>query len=311
MSDALALALDRFDVPPSSAGLADRIMAVATVPTQSSSAQPRRDRRGMWRRGRHVLLGTMAVGLFSAGAVASGLLGNMGIEVPVLTAMLAPKSKPVAKTVHVAIRHVAVRAPVVAPPAVLVDLAPAVLLPRPLLPGERMALREARRERRLAFAAEHPVAAAAIRQRVREQLQRRALARRQALMTPGIDPSIPGTGPLDPLDRMALARAARRDRLMAEKMIDQRIQAREARSVERQGEAVPAPNAAPPSAAGPSVQGELGPFQQRQPQFDPDVRAARRERLQQMTPEQRTQFRAQMQQRRALRLERQRPVPGQ
>ncbi|MFZ4745580.1 MAG: hypothetical protein ACOYLK_01635 [Sphingomonas sp.] len=308
MSDALTLALDRFDVPPPSAGLADRIIAAATVPTRAPFAPPRRDRRGMWRHGRQVLLGTMAVGLLSAGAVASGLLGKVGIEVPVLTAMLAPEPKPVAKTVHVAIRHVPVRAPVVAPPAVLVDSAPAVLLPRPLLPGERMALREARRERRQAFAAEHPVAAAVIRERVRQQLQRRALARRQALMTPGIDPSIGGTGPLD---RMALARAARRDRLMAEKIVDQRIQAREAKLADPQGAGIPAPTEALPDSAEPPAQGELHPLQQRQQQLDPEVRAARRKRLQQMTPEQRTQFRAQMQQRRALRLELQRPVPGQ
>jgi uncharacterized membrane protein YeaQ/YmgE (transglycosylase-associated protein family) len=205
MSDALALALDRFDVPPSSAGLADRIMAVATVPTQSSCAVPRRDRRGMWRRGRQVLLGTLAVGLLSAGAVASGMLGKVGIEVPVLTAMLAPKSKPVAKAVHVVPEAPPIRAVIEPSAAIVVDSTPAVLLPRPLLPGERLALREARRERRLAFAAEHPVAAAAIRQRVREQLQQRALARRQALMMPGIDPSIPGTGSLDPLDRGAPA----------------------------------------------------------------------------------------------------------
>jgi hypothetical protein len=262
----------------------------------------------MWRRGRQVLLGTMAIGLLSAGAVASGLLGKVGIEVPVLTAMLAPKPKPVAKTVHVVPKPPPVRAVIEPPAAIVVDPAPQGLLGRPLLPGERMALREERRERRQAFAAEHPVAAAEIRERVRERLQRRALARRQALMTPGIDSSIPGALPLD---RMALARAARRDRLMAEKIVDQRIQAREAKLADPQGAGIPAPTEALPDSAGPPAQGELRPLQQRQQQLDPEVRAARRERLQQMTPEQRTQFRTQMQQRRALRLELQRPVPGQ
>jgi hypothetical protein len=285
MSDALALALDRFEVPPPSAGLADRIMAAATVPTPMPSAAPRRDRRGMWRRGRQLLLGTMAVGLLSAGAVASGLLGKVGIAVPVLTAMLAPKPKPAVKTVHVLPKAPPVRAMVELPAAVVVDPMPPGLLPRALLPGERIALREERRERRQAFAAEHPAAAAAIRERVREQLQRRAIARRQALMTPGIDPSIPGAGPLDPLDRMALARAARRDRLVAEIMIDRRIQAREAKIAERQSAGVPAPTEALPGAAGAPAQGEQLPFQQRQQQLDPEVRAARRERLQQITPE--------------------------
>jgi hypothetical protein len=311
MSDTLKLALDRFDVPPSSADLADRIMAATTVQIHAVSVAPRRDRRGVWRRGRQVLLGTLAVGLLSAGAVASGLLGKVGIEVPVLTAMLAPKPKPVAKTVHVAPKVRPVRTVIEPPTAALVDPTPPGLLPRPLLPGERMALREERRVRRQAFAAEHPVAAAAIRERVREQLQRRAAARRQALMTPGIDPAIPGARPLDPLDRMALARAARRDRLVAEKMIDRRIQAREARIAERQGPAVPPPAESMPSPAGPPAQGALRPFQQQQQQVDPEIRAARRERLQQMTPEQRTQFRERIQQRRALRLERQRRVPAQ
>jgi hypothetical protein len=310
MTDALNLALDRFDVPPLSAGLADRIMAVATTPTSAPFAAPRRDRRGMWRRGRQVLLGTMAVALLSAGAVASGLLGRVGIEVPVLTAMLAPKPRPVVKPVHLAPKPAPVRAADIAPPpAVLVDPTPPGLLPQPLLPAERMALREERRERREAFAAEHPIAAAVIRERVRAQLQRRALERRKALMTPGIDPSLPGARPLDMTDRMALARAARRDRLVAEKMIDRRIQARDAKLAERQGADTPAPVG--PSVGPPAViQGDAAPFQQRLQQT-PEARAARRERLQQMTPEQRGQFRERIQQRRALRLARQRPVQGQ
>jgi hypothetical protein len=311
MTDALNIALDRFDVPPLSAGLADRIMAAAATRTNAPFAAPRRDRRGMWRRGRQVLLGTMAIGLLSAGAVASGLLGRVGIEVPVLTAMLAPKPKPVVKPVHLAPKPVQVRAAEIAPPpAPLIDATPPGLLPRPLLPGERMALREERRERRETFTAEHPVAAAVIRERVREQLQRRALERRQALMTPGIDPSLPGAQSLDMTDRMALARAARRDRLMAEKMIDRRIQAREAKLAERQGADTPAPVGPPTGLAAPAFQGDAAPFQQRLQQT-PEARAARRERLQQMTPEQRSQFRERMQQRRALRLGRQRQVPGQ
>ena len=302
MTDALKLALDRFDVPPVSTGLADRIMAATATPTAAPFAAPRRDRRGMWRRGRQVLLGTMAVGLLSAGAVASGLLGKVGIEVPVLTAMLAPRPKPVAKPVHVTPKPAPAQTAIVARPATPAEVAPVALLPRPLLPAERIALREARRERRQAFAAEHPVAAAIIRERVREQLQRRALVRRQALMTPGIDPSLSGARALDPADRMALARAARRDRLVAEKMIDRRIQAREAKIAERHGVDGPV-DAGPPVAQ--VTQSDSGAFPQRLQQMTPEARAARRERLQQMSPEQRGQFRQRMQQRRAQRLGRQ------
>jgi len=231
----------RFDVPPVSAGLADRIMAAAATPTGAPVPAARRDRRGMWRRGRQVVLGTLAVGMLSAGAVASGLLGKVGIEVPVLTAMLAPKPKPVAKPARVVSKPTPFRSAIASPPPVSVDPAAPGLLARPLLSAERMARRAERRERRQAFAAEHPVAAAVIRERVREQLRRRALERRQALMAPGIDPSLPGARPLDMTDRMALARAARRDRLVAEKMIDRRIRAREARMAGRKGAAAPSP----------------------------------------------------------------------
>ena len=294
MTDALNLALDRFDAPSPSSGLVDRIMVTAATPASIPFAAPRRDRRGMWRRGRQIVLGTVAVGLLSAGAVASGLLGSVGINVPVLTAMLAPKPKPVIRPVHPAPKSLVKRSVLITPPQLTIDPGPAGLLPRPLLPAERMALREEQRERRQAFAAEHPVAAAMIRERVREQLQRRALERRQALMAPGIDPSIPGARPLDLADRVALARAARRDRLVAEKMIDRRIQAREAKMAENQ-------------AAGNAIV----PSQQWGQQLSPEARAARRERFQQMSPEERTQFRDRMQQRRAMRLERQRQGSGQ
>ena len=294
MTDALNLALDRFNAPPATEGLVDRIMTAAATQASTPFTMPRRDRRGMWRRGRQVVLGTVADGLLSAGAVASGLLGSVGINVPVLTAMLAPKPKPVIKVAHPLPKPSVTRSVLVTPPPLVIDPGPAGLLPRPLLPAERMALREERRERRQAFAVEHPVAAAMIRERVREQLQRRALERRQALMAPGIDPSIPGARPLDLADRAALAQAARRDRLVAEKMIDRRIQAREAKMAESQ-------------ATGTGVT----PSQQWGQQLSPEARAARRERFQQMSPEERTQFRDRMQQRRAMRLERQRQGSGQ
>ncbi len=312
MTDALNRALDRFDVPPLSTGLAERIAAAVASPTSAPFAAPRRDRRGMWRRGRQVVLGTLAVGMLSAGAVASGFLGRVGIEVPVLTAMLAPKPKPVAKPVPVAPQPALTRTAVVPPPPIIVDTAQAEAA-RPLLPAERFALREERRERRQAFAAEHPVAAAAIRDRVRQELQRRAQARRQALMVPGIDPSIPGARALDFADQAMLVRAARRDRLIAEKMIDRRIQANEARRAARQG-ATDSGVFGPPAALVPSPlsvtpevgSGQLRPLGNRAQQLSPEDRAVRRARIEQMTPEQRTQWRDTMQQRRAMRLERQR-----
>ncbi len=310
MSDALDLALDRFDVPSLSAGLADRIMAASAAPAIARPKSPRRDRRGLWRRGRQVLLGTMAVGLLSAGAVASGLLGKVGIAVPVLTAMLAAKPKPLVRPEHVVVKRSPAPLPIAPPPATLVDPTPPGLLPRPLLPSERMALREERRERRQAFAAEHPVAAQIIRERVREQLQRRALERRQALMLPGVDASLAGARSLEPLDRVALARAARRDRLIAERMIDRRIQAQEARIAEQQGVASTAPSSSDPPVVPVKPLAVDGAAPQRQRALlSPEARALRRERWQQMTPEQRSQFRQGMQQRRAMRLGRQAQLP--
>jgi len=310
MSDALNLALDRFDVPSPSAGLSDRIMAATKTPVGSPPAPLRRDRRGMWRRGRQVLLGTMAVGLLSAGAVASGLLGKVGIEVPVLTAMLAPRATPVVKVTHGAAKRLPARLAVAPPPVALVDPTPVELLPRPLLPTERMALRAERRERREEFAAEHPVAAAMIRERVRERLQRRAIERRTALMGPAIDSAIPGARPIDPLDRLALARAARRDRIIAEKMIDRRIQAREARLAAGQSSEQPAagggnaPTEALQSPVGPAARPDAPKLGERI-SLVPEARQVRRDRLQQMTPQQRGQFRERLQQRRMLRRQRQ------
>lgn len=295
MTDALKIALDHFDVPPQSSGLADRIMAAATTSAPGQrfgvpSAVRGRDRRGMWRRGRQVLLGSLAAGLLSAGAVASGLLGRVGIEVPVLTAMLAPKPALVAKPARAKPKPAVVRVAKTVPPAAVVE--PVVVANQPLSPAERFALREERRERRQAFAAAHPVAAAVIRDRVRQELQRRAYARRQALMTPGVDPSLAGNQSLDPADRIALARAARRDRLIAERMIDRRIQAREARMAEKAG-----------SDGAPTKESAAGtvPLDQQAQTTNEEARTARRARLEQMSPEERALIRERVQQRRAQR----------
>ncbi len=86
----LRASLDRFDVPAPRDGFADRMMAV-TAPISRPST---RDRRGGWRLARRAVIGTVAAGMVSAAAVASGLLGAAGIRVPVLTAMLAPAPDP-------------------------------------------------------------------------------------------------------------------------------------------------------------------------------------------------------------------------
>lgn len=86
----LRAALDRFDVPTPRDGFAERMMAV-TAPTSRPAP---RDRRGGWRLARRAIIGTVAAGMVSAAAVASGLLGAAGIRVPVLTAMLAPAPDP-------------------------------------------------------------------------------------------------------------------------------------------------------------------------------------------------------------------------
>ncbi len=90
-SPALAAMLDRFEVPAPSSGLGARIAAAARHPALPPRAMPRISGRRLWKRGRQIVIGTVAFGMLSAAAVASGLLGAAGIEVPVLSAMLAPR----------------------------------------------------------------------------------------------------------------------------------------------------------------------------------------------------------------------------
>ncbi len=228
--DPLAVALDRFDVPAMSSGLVDRIVGVA-VAVHSPPTRRARDRRGMWRRGRQVVLGSAAIILFSAGAVASGLLGRVGIEVPVLSAMLAPVAT--APTKHVLAhkaeaRHVAQKSPAAEVlPAALPVMSPAALPPAPMLLANTVARAERQAARRQ-FAAEHPAMAANIRHRVIQRLQERAIARRAALAESG-DPARPSAGLIDPAARESLAREDARDRRRAAVIIDRRIAAWNAR----------------------------------------------------------------------------------
>ena len=221
--DPLATALDRFDVPRMSEGLAERIVRAVGSPAFAGQAAVRRDRRGFWRRGRHALVGTVAFGMLSAAAVASGLLGRVGVEIPVLSAMLAPKERAAPKPpVRVAVRP---KPPKVAPEP------PPVVAPVPEVQSmptlaERVRLRTERRERARAFAEAHPRAAALVAVRVRQELWRREIMRRDALGLPPADPRDPGFRVLTPEERWVLRADRRRDLRRASAMIDRRLAAR-------------------------------------------------------------------------------------
>ena len=221
--DPLPAVLYRFDVPRLSDGLADRIVRAAAAPAPATRPGTRHDRRGLWRRGRHALFGTVAFGMLSAAAVASGLLGRVGIEVPVLSAMLAPKEPAVPNApVRVAVKA---RPPKVAPePTQAVAPVPEVQA-MPTL-AERVRLRAERRERIRAFAKTHPRTAALVAARVRQELWRREAMRRDALGLPSADPLAEGFRPLTPEERWMLRAERRRDLRRAEARLDRRLAAR-------------------------------------------------------------------------------------
>lgn len=244
-SKAAQSALDRYAVPPLSAGFTDRVVSAAlmsgtTLPPAASRSARRRDRRGLWRRVGQGAIGVAAFGMMSAAAVASGLLGAVGIEVPVLSAMLAPvpvKDEPVARkspVVRVAQKSVPpVRLPIVEtpPPALAID--PAI----PLWQQARLARRaanEARRnafldehpglreaiadgpEARRAFLALHPEVRTQVRARIAEERVRRAAMRAANIQRQRAQMGDPAAGPMlapiDPAMRAAMAerRLARR-----------------------------------------------------------------------------------------------------
>ncbi len=106
----IAAALDLYAVPPVPHGFADRLiqrLATGTLPAPElpfGTASRRPQHRGasaFWRRPGRVLLSAGAIGLATATAAASGLLGER-VYVPVVSALLeqaniVPASKPVAK----------------------------------------------------------------------------------------------------------------------------------------------------------------------------------------------------------------------
>ena len=230
VGDPLAVALDRFDVPAMSGDLADRIVAAADKSATAAHARARRDPRGLWRRGRQIVVATVAAGMLSAGAVASGLLGRAGIEIPVLTAMLAPGDHHVAKP-HLARKtSVSAHSRATVPVRVAADTPVAtVVAPPPPVPSPSVAqlvrreLMSERLEARAAFAAAHPRMAAAIRRNVRRQMIARAAARQAAYASRPVDPTSAGSALESDDSRQAEAGAARIDRRRANAMIDRRI----------------------------------------------------------------------------------------
>ncbi len=231
--DPLKEALDRFDVPAMSDGLADRIMAAA-MPVPPPRPTPRRDRRGMWRRGRQIAIGAAAFTMLSAAAIASGLLGKVGIHVPVLTAMLAPRVEPVHKPKPATPIRLAHKAPAVVPPPPIVP----TVAPPPAFVA-RQVLRAERRERIAKFVEEHPRAAAVIAQRVGQRLRQREIVRREMMGLPPANPAAPGFRPLTPEERFFLRQERRRDFRRMEVIIDRRLARREAWRAARDGTAAP------------------------------------------------------------------------
>lgn len=89
----MATALDRFDLPPLSADFADRVMAAldAQAPPHDHlpslpATRPARNRRFGWARRKALIMGaTVALGVASMSAAATGLLADFGIRIPVVT----------------------------------------------------------------------------------------------------------------------------------------------------------------------------------------------------------------------------------
>ena len=101
INDVTARALDRYNVPPLSAAFADRLVAKTlvgdTLETLPPLTERRRERRGVWARGRRVVIGVAAFSLMSAAAAATGVFGDVAKNVPVigpLIAIVAPAPKP-------------------------------------------------------------------------------------------------------------------------------------------------------------------------------------------------------------------------
>jgi hypothetical protein len=146
-----ARALDRYDVPPLSPGFADRLVAKALAGEAADAlppiTAPRRGRRGVWARGRRVVIGVAAFSLMSAAAAATGVFGDAAKDVPVigpLIAIVAPAPKP--KAIIAAKPKPAPAAPKLVPPPVIAQ-EPPIEVAEPT-PGEVLPPRVRRQIRR-------------------------------------------------------------------------------------------------------------------------------------------------------------------
>ena len=126
INDLTARALDRYNVPPLSAAFADRLVAKAlvgdTLETLPPLTERRRERRGVWARGRRIVIGVAAFSLMSAAAAATGVFGDAAKNVPVigpLIAIVAPAPKP--KAIVAPKPKPAPVAPKLAPPPIVIE----------------------------------------------------------------------------------------------------------------------------------------------------------------------------------------------
>ena len=130
INDATARALDRYNVPPLSTSFADRLVAKALAGDEIVALPPivpprSPARRGVWARGRKVVIGVAAFSLMSAGAAATGVFGDAAKNVPVigpLIAIVAPAPKP--KAIVAPTPKPASVAPKLVPPPVVVEETP-------------------------------------------------------------------------------------------------------------------------------------------------------------------------------------------
>jgi hypothetical protein len=189
MNDRLDQLLDELEPPPLSAGFGDAVMArIAAADAPALPPLPRRGGRSGWSWGRRTLAGAAAFGLVSAAAATTGILGHQVRDLPVIgrvIASIAPAAKPKPKPSY-ATEAAAVVSGAPAPEAET----PQFALPPPPI---------AMHERRDAIAARFPI--------MRERIERRVEARREALALPPRDSERP---------RFPLVR----------ERIDQRIEAR-------------------------------------------------------------------------------------
>ena len=136
---ATARALDRYDVPPLSASFADRLMAKAIEGDDIAALPPvvplrSLTRRGLWTRGRRMMIGAAALSLISAGAAATGVFGDAVKNVPVigpLIAIVAPKPDPKPKAIVAPKPKPAPAAPKLASPPVIGEEAPPIEVAEP------------------------------------------------------------------------------------------------------------------------------------------------------------------------------------